>query len=211
MNPKSREGKYCSKKCRIEGTKRKIKICPECGKIFRTNRTFCCLQCSANAKKKTRLNKICETCNKPFIVKKGYTHARYCSLKCSSIAIGNRHCGKNNWNWKGGAIRWRGKNWIKQSNEARQRDNFTCQICKLFSTNPVLPVHHIIPYRQFKGDYLKANVLDNLITLCPSCHVKVECGAITLPNKLINIKPRNADGTFATIYKTLTEDLVIVL
>jgi predicted HNH restriction endonuclease len=37
-----------------------------------------------------------------------------------------------------------------------------------------LDVHHIVPFRTFKGDWRKANELSNLITLCRNCHRKAE-------------------------------------
>ncbi len=37
-----------------------------------------------------------------------------------------------------------------------------------------LQVHHKIPYIFFNNDYIKANELDNLISLCRSCHQKEE-------------------------------------
>jgi predicted HNH restriction endonuclease len=35
-------------------------------------------------------------------------------------------------------------------------------------------VHHLIPYRTFNGDYLAANRLANLISVCRPCHWKRE-------------------------------------
>ena len=47
-----------------------------------------------------------------------------------------------------------------------QRDDYTCQKCKIQdNTNKILEVHHIIPlYSQGKDE------LFNLITLCNNCH-----------------------------------------
>lgn len=67
-----------------------------------------------------------------------------------------------------------GKNWIKQRKKALIRDNYTCQKCgktaKELGKNP--DVHHKKPIRTFSKDEIesKANDLDNLITLCRSCH-----------------------------------------
>jgi 5-methylcytosine-specific restriction endonuclease McrA len=59
---------------------------------------------------------------------------------------------------------------------ARKRDNFTCQRCGITTeeTGKSLDVHHIKPYREFNGDHKSAHHLDNLITLCNSCHQIVE-------------------------------------
>jgi 5-methylcytosine-specific restriction endonuclease McrA len=50
--------------------------------------------------------------------------------------------------------------------KALERDNFTCQKCKLQDkTGKFLEVHHVIPL------YIKKiDTLDNLITLCHNCH-----------------------------------------
>ena len=47
-----------------------------------------------------------------------------------------------------------------------ERDNFTCQKCKIQDkTTKILEVHHIIPlYSEGKDE------LNNLITLCNDCH-----------------------------------------
>jgi 5-methylcytosine-specific restriction endonuclease McrA len=59
--------------------------------------------------------------------------------------------------------------WLKARCECLKRDNHECQIChhKFDKTKPGgTAVHHIIP-RQYKDLFLD---LDNLITLCSSCH-----------------------------------------
>ncbi len=75
----------------------------------------------------------------------------------------------------------RGPNWEQQRNRARVRDGHRCRHCAA----PERPdrahdVHHIQPFRAFgyvrgKNDnYLEANRLENLVTLCRSCHQRVE-------------------------------------
>lgn len=185
--PPSREHrKYCSKKCKHKGTERKNKICKWCKKSYKPtsymNQGYCCLQCFADAKKATRLQKICEICGKEFEVRKGYGHARFCSLKCSAIGIAKR--GPDSPSWQGGCIRYRGPNWNQQARKTRKRDNYTCQICNLYQKKPALCAHHIVPFRHFNGDYKTANKLSNLITLCPKCHASVENAD----------RPRNKNG-----------------
>ena len=166
--------KYCSKKCMGQGLRRPKQICEQCKKQYQPIQAgthFCSLQCSADFRKATRLHKICETCGDGFIVKKGYVKARFCSLQCSATTIGKTQQGPNNPNWQGGHNGWRGTNWHKQSWLARKRDNYTCQVCGLIrKNNPGLPVHHIVPYHDFNGDYKAANILANLTTLCERCH-----------------------------------------
>jgi hypothetical protein len=82
--------------------------------------------------------------------------------------------GENNPNYKGGtslkefkdAYGLEPEEWEKLAQEIRKRDNFTCQLC---GKRGATDVHHIIP-RRIKID----NSPDNLITLCRSCHMKVE-------------------------------------
>lgn len=74
-----------------------------------------------------------------------------------------------------------GPNWAQQRDAARARDGYRCRICGA----PELPnrqhhVHHIKPFRSFgyipgeNDAYLQANALENLITVCPSCHARIE-------------------------------------
>ncbi|MBI3240912.1 MAG: DEAD/DEAH box helicase [Chloroflexi bacterium] len=75
-----------------------------------------------------------------------------------------------------------GPNWEAQRNAARARDNFRCQQCNAVEPRdgPQHHVHHLRPFREFgyvRGEnenYKLANELDNLMTLCPSCHRQVE-------------------------------------
>lgn len=66
-----------------------------------------------------------------------------------------------------------GPNWVVQRIRARERDNFTCQVCGVAEMGRSHHVHHKTPFRQF-ASYLAANQLENLVTLCPSCHRRVE-------------------------------------
>ena len=69
----------------------------------------------------------------------------------------------------------RGANWEIQAGKARERAGFTCQVCRgnEEELERQLDVHHKIPFRSFKSN-VEANKLENLISLCPSCHAKVE-------------------------------------
>lgn len=75
----------------------------------------------------------------------------------------------------------RGPNWAAQREAARRRDGFRCRHCG----SPERPdrkhdVHHLRPFREFgyaagqNTHYIKANRLENLITLCASCHRQAE-------------------------------------
>jgi DEAD/DEAH box helicase domain-containing protein len=75
----------------------------------------------------------------------------------------------------------RGSNWGEQRQRARARDGFRCRHCGVGEREGrAHDVHHIQPFRTFgyvRGQnerYLEANRLDNLVTLCRSCHRRVE-------------------------------------
>jgi DEAD/DEAH box helicase domain-containing protein len=74
-----------------------------------------------------------------------------------------------------------GPNWARQRDAARARDGFKCVVCsKPEASGQQHHVHHRKPFRTFgyvRGEnehYLRANDLDNLMTVCPSCHAQVE-------------------------------------
>jgi len=74
-----------------------------------------------------------------------------------------------------------GPNWAVQRQRARERDHYTCQVCGATeaSLGREHDVHHVRPFREFSyiagvnDNYLQANELSNLVTLCRSCHSKV--------------------------------------
>jgi len=75
----------------------------------------------------------------------------------------------------------RGPNWAQQRDRARARDGYRCQHCGIVERpGRQHDVHHLRPFRSFgwvpgqNDNYRTANELDNLITLCPSCHQQAE-------------------------------------
>jgi DEAD/DEAH box helicase domain-containing protein len=66
-----------------------------------------------------------------------------------------------------------GSNWNVQKVRARERDGFQCQNCGLHEEGRPFDVHHLIPFRAFSTSE-RANCLENLITLCSSCHRMAE-------------------------------------
>jgi DEAD/DEAH box helicase domain-containing protein len=75
-----------------------------------------------------------------------------------------------------------GPGWNRLREVVRLRDGYRCQVCgAVESGNRQHDVHHKVPFRQFlsavdevPGSYGEANRMDNLVTLCPSCHHKAE-------------------------------------
>lgn len=87
-----------------------------------------------------------------------------------------------------------GPNWPMQRKLALLRDSRTCQVCGLVESNTPFHVHHKVPFRNFTT-YSLANQLDNLVTLCPTCHhqaetsVKMKSGLSGLAYVLHNLAP----------------------
>jgi len=91
--------------------------------------------------------------------------------------------GENNYRWKGGYEPYYGPNWRIQRVKARERDGNQCSICHKSpeENEKELDVHHIVPFSEYGiKRYQEANRLENLITLCMSCHSKMELGVINL-------------------------------
>ncbi len=124
---------------------------------------------------KMRISKLGEK-NPMFGKHLSYNHRE--KLRIAQLKIKNRPpilYGENHPQWRGGREKYYGPNWTKQKNLARKRDNYICSNCKTKEDGRAHDVHHIVPFRKFgKINYLEANNLNNLITLCPSCHCSIE-------------------------------------
>jgi DEAD/DEAH box helicase domain-containing protein len=72
-----------------------------------------------------------------------------------------------------------GPNWAEQRDRARARDGYRCQVCGATEFGSSAKggvahhVHHKVPFRRFRSSD-QANRLENLVTLCPRCHRRVE-------------------------------------
>jgi 5-methylcytosine-specific restriction endonuclease McrA len=82
--------------------------------------------------------------------------------------------GNKNHMWRGGYEPYYGPNWKEQRRLARLRDNYKCQNCGKVEQLRELEVHHLKSFKSFNKNYDKANDLDNLVTLCMTCHRKIE-------------------------------------
>ena len=70
-----------------------------------------------------------------------------------------------------------GPNWTKQRQKCLERDSRQCRVCGTteaeMGREPA--VHHITPRNEFgDSEWREMNSLSNLITLCHSCHGKLE-------------------------------------
>jgi transposase-like protein len=173
--------------------------CDICGDEFNVKhaekdaRRFCSDECHTKWRKeaytgennhnyKQNIESTCEWCEETYTAKPHKEDStRFCSQECMiEWRTDEIMSGENHPRWKNNDDYYRGPNWHQQREEARDRDNNECQHC---GSEDQLQVHHIIPFESF-DDYREANKLQNLITLCVSCHHKLEWGSITVQSGL---------------------------
>lgn len=190
IESKAEETKYCSMQCqRASHRKEKIRlICATCGKEFfavpsKADHKFCSRACLYKALSVTRVCKICSFCGKDFyVIPSRKETAKFCSHECYSKWRSKNIRGTKHPNWKGGYQEYYGPNWREQRNRARKRDGYQCQICGITEKElgHQLDVHHIVPILEFgyivseNDNYLEANALSNLLSVCQSCHSSIE-------------------------------------
>ena len=82
-------------------------------------------------------------------------------------------------NWSNDPNKY-GSDWGRIRDRVRARDKYQCQVCGALESDPSTTlrtrqhdVHHKIPFRTFTSTE-EANRLENLTTLCKTCHHKVE-------------------------------------
>lgn len=128
----------------------------------------------------------CEYCGKVMRVVRcrleGAKQGVFCDRSCHGKWLSQNIVGDRHHQWEGGNIRY-GARWWRMRRLARERDGHACQICSAsvdqLGRQP--DVHHITPVREF-GAPSEAHHLDNLISLCRSCHRRVESGSLVVPN-----------------------------
>lgn len=115
----------------------------------------------------------CANCGSDVQRHSGNTHGEnvFCDRDCYTSWKGGQMTGPNHFNWKGGSEPYYGEDWLEQRRRALKRDDHTCQSCghSPCDGSRDLDVHHIRPLRTF-DDPADANALDNLVSLCRSCH-----------------------------------------
>lgn len=122
--------------------------------------------------------RTCIECGSAFVPPKrignrGLTKRRYCSRLCWYNHI--RREKQLHPAWRGGPIHHYGPNWRTQQAKVLQRDKNTCQRCGKEGTARKVDVHHKRLFRDCP-DYLTANQLSNLVSLCNPCHRLVHAG-----------------------------------
>lgn len=184
--------------------------CPVCGKEFKKRVTkdsqavYCSQECAYKGRSlgyternvedgydtsPTKLELTCQFCGEDFTVDKNEKDRKYCSRECFLREHKKQMQGENNPAWNGGSSyekrSYRGDNWNEQKNKCYERDDYKCQICgdkcigrrdiKDGEGEGLIQCHHIKEYES-QDD----NDLDNLVTLCASCHTKLHEGVIEL-------------------------------
>ena len=96
------------------------------------------------------------------------------ALKESGFETYTHPSGEEHPGWKGGVKKHYGPSWHDQKQKVKERDDFACRLCGSSDKTP--SVHHISPSRFWRVDeeHEKMNHERNLISLCRSCHHKVE-------------------------------------
>lgn len=188
--------------------------CPICGKSFQVYesqrkdepRRCCSLACAGMWRSRTtsgeqswRWNRIpvsCQFCGKVFEVipsQLARGRGRFCGRACRGMWQSRYIVGFYSPSWRGGHATYYGPNWPTQQRSARKRDGYACQHCgkRQKKHGRSFEVHHIQPFREFgyvcgaNDNYLAANELSNLITLCRKCHWDAEFGKIPIQRRFI--------------------------
>lgn len=199
--PPSQNRRFCSRACAYAGLSGKphstyeetiLKVCETCGISFRCSpshadqRKFCSLKCKGIASRgrkphnwiENRPHVTCETCGVAFLVKPSQaTTAHFCSRACFSKSDRKKEIARGNLpeslhgaahpRWKGGERT--DYQWKKQRKFALIRDGYKCRRCGITVTGKNNDVHHVVAWLQSKD-----HSLDNLVTLCASCHSQLE-------------------------------------
>lgn len=108
-----------------------------------------------------------------------------CGRDCFEAWLSESFSGDGHPNWRGGGNAAYGKGWNEVRKCALERDGHSCVMCGTDSEelgrNP--DVHHLLPVRAFVESPLMtevdAHTLENVVTVCPSCHRRAEFGHIS--------------------------------
>ena len=164
--------------------------CKKCGADFKprcSTSSFCSKTCSVKSRPNFLENQVCAHCGTEY--KPPNSKSKYCNHKCFSESHQARMQGENNPSWLDGRSYekrcHRGHDWEAQRHLAYKRDSYTCQRCKVHcvgrrgmreeNAHTLIQCHHIVFWKDSPD-----NSLENLITLCVSCHAKLHFGNIDI-------------------------------
>lgn len=152
-----------------------------------------CTTCVASAdgllpenpsRRQTRVVVMCRSCGAEIKVlpsrwdsqKRGF----FCDRGCYGNWLSSNIVGKAHHQWEGGTVEY-GQRWWQVRRRALDRDEHRCQNCgrdaDQLGQEP--DVHHVKPVRSYDTPE-RAHRLDNVVSLCRSCHRHVEAGNIEL-------------------------------
>ena len=177
-----RTGAYCSRECygptigeRVRGVpksagQRAKQAAAMRGRVYPERRkppvVVTCLTCGAEAEYTGRRRHFAKV-------------RKFCTTDCWYAYL-RAHPEAHNW-FKGGYEPYYGPNWRHQAKLARERDGHCCRICGQHQVVPRLDVHHLAPRRSFgRDDFEAMNALENLVTVCKSCHTRLELGIVSV-------------------------------
>lgn len=143
--------------------------CQQCGDVFHFYTSlnssrpgqgkFCSIRCKSKA---GRVVVSCARCGAAFVTWRSVKR-KFCSLRCAGRIATVKSLTR-------GPVLYGQPHWRKQLRASvLERDGHMCQGC--FSTKQLV-VHHIRPWRASRD-----NSLENLITVCRSCHARMHAEA----------------------------------
>lgn len=180
--PMNRQSKIC-RSCYLENKAKPEnwikKTCPVCLKEFtvhiseinRGQGIYCSIPCARSGsptRKRIRETVTCKNCGREIerhscSVKKNITNSFFCNKECWN----QYNQGENHHGWKGGQNDRVNPDYTKWRKAVLERDKYYCRLCH---ARRKLEVHHI--YRFTTHPDIRWDV-DNGITLCHECHVKI--------------------------------------
>lgn len=138
-----------------------------------------------NSPKYSKIDVICEWCGKTFKTWPSVkAKTRFCGKQCRNNWQSDMMKGENHYNWQGGKSEQRhldmsSREYKEWRHQVFKKDNYTCQACG-DKKGGNLRAHHKKHYSEFPD--LKHDV-DNGITLCESCHIKVHSKGLDIQSE----------------------------
>lgn len=136
------------------------------------------------ARRRTRVVTMCGGCGAEIEVlparlasnKRGF----FCDRECYGHWLSSNIVGEDHHQWAGGTLAY-GQPWWKVRRLALERDEHCCQNCgrDVDQLGQEPDVHHLEPVRNHESPE-DAHRLDNVVSLCRSCHRHVEAGNVEL-------------------------------
>lgn len=158
-------------------------------------KTFCSVECRSqwisetksgeNSPRYKRVTVGCDVCGETKEMWPSqadeYDH-HFCSDECENTWRSENFKKEQNPVWAGGYEPFYGSNWRKKRREVVERDGDECRVCGITADEygRSIDVHHIESVTSFDKPE-KANTLDNMIQLCPTCHTQAEHDKIKVP------------------------------